>query len=134
MEVVNTSKMDSINEEYDIHLDESGIYVARNRKNPDVFLEGDTCADMYTLIALAEEDLQNIHSDRPAIRTRLNDLTRQLLGDYSFVNRGMGRGGYEIWANDKHFLTVPAPVRAMRTPSLIVGYAFGVWRLENAIG
>lgn len=133
MPAVSVLKGDRVNDNYEIHLDESGIYVARNFKYPGVFVEAEANTDMYTLIALAEEDLRNIHSDRPAIRTRLNDLTRQLLGDYGFVNRGMGRGNYEIWARGKHFLTVPAPIRARRTPSQIVGYAFSVWRREYGI-
>lgn len=123
----------SMNNNYEIHLDESGLYVARNSVSPGVFVEATTENELSNQITLAETDLKNIRSDRPAIRTRLDDLTRQLLGDYGFVNRGMGKGDYEVWARGNAFLTVPAPIRAKKTPSRIVGYAFLIWRRENGI-
>jgi hypothetical protein len=118
---------------YEIHLDESGLYVARNSVSPGVFVESTTESELHIQIALAEADLKNMRSDRPAIRTRLDDLARQLLGDYGFVNRGMGKGDYEVWGRGTSFLTVPAPIRAKKTPSRIVGYAFLIWRRENGI-
>lgn len=119
--------------DYQILVDESGIYVAHNLASPAVFVEAKTEDEVRNEIALAEVDLASMQSDRPALRSKFSDVTRHLLSDYGFVNRGLGAGRYEVWAQGKTFLTVPVPIRAVITTPLISRHAFWVWRQVNGI-
>jgi len=102
--------------------------VAHNLVSPGVFVEAESEDELREQIALAEADLVKTQSDRPALRSGFDDLTRQLLSDYGFVNRGMGAGNHEVWAKGTTFLTVPAPIRSTKTAALVASYAFLVWR------